>query len=43
VLVPLQEIAPTLVHPPSGLTIEELLERVENPEEVRLYSEFSSQ
>jgi len=43
VLVPLKEIAPNLVHPSLGLTIEELLERLENPEEVRLYSEFSSQ
>ena len=43
VLVPLKEIAPNLVHPLSGLTIEELLKRVETPEEVHLYSEFSSQ
>ena len=43
VLVPLKEIAPDLVHPASGLTIEELLARVEKPERVRLYSEFSSQ
>lgn len=43
VLVPLKEITTNLVHPLSGLTIEELLERVENPEGVHLYSEFSNQ
>lgn len=43
VLVPLKEITPGLSHPLLDLTIEELLERVESPEEVRLYSEFSSQ
>ncbi len=43
VLVPLKEIAPNLVHPLSGLAIEELLERAEKLERTRLYSEFSNQ
>ncbi len=43
VLVPLKEIAPGLVHPLSDLTIEELLKRLENPEQVCLYSELSNQ
>lgn len=43
VLVPLKEMAPGLVHPLSGLTIEELSERAENLDEVHLYSEFSNQ
>jgi len=43
VLVPLKEIAPNLVHPLLGVTIEELLEGAEDLERVRLYSEFSNQ
>jgi len=43
VLVPLKEIAPNLVHPLSGLTIEELFEGAENLERTRLYSESSNQ
>jgi len=43
VLVPLKEIAPHLVHPLLGVTIEELLEGAENLERTRLYSEFSNQ
>jgi len=43
VLVPLKEIAPNLVHPLLGVTIEELLEGTESLERVRLYSEFSNQ
>lgn len=43
VLVPLKEIAPNLVHPLLGVTIEELLEGAESLERVRLYSEFSNQ
>jgi 2-amino-4-hydroxy-6-hydroxymethyldihydropteridine diphosphokinase len=43
VLVPLKEMAPGLMHPFLGLTVEEILERAEKLEEARLYSEFSSQ
>jgi len=43
VLVPLKEIAPHLVHPLLGVTIEELFEGAEDLERVRLYSEFSNQ
>lgn len=43
VVVPLKEIAPNLIHPLLGLTIEELLQQVGRLEKVRLYSEFSSQ
>jgi 2-amino-4-hydroxy-6-hydroxymethyldihydropteridine diphosphokinase len=43
VLVPLTEIAPGLIHPLLDQTIEDLLQRVERLEKVRLYSEFSNQ
>lgn len=43
VLLPLTEIAPELVHPLLGATIEELWQKAENLEEIHLYSEFSSQ
>jgi len=43
VLLPLREIAPKLVHPLLGATIEELWQKAENLEGIRLYSEFSSQ
>ena len=37
VLIPLVEIAPELVHPQLGLTVSELLERVDGSEGVRLW------
>ncbi|MFQ5886235.1 MAG: 2-amino-4-hydroxy-6-hydroxymethyldihydropteridine diphosphokinase [Anaerolineae bacterium] len=43
VLLPLREIAPKLVHPLLGTTIEELWQKAENLEQIHLYSEFSSQ
>jgi len=43
VLLPLREIAPKLAHPLLGATIEELWQKAENLEGIRLYSEFSSQ
>jgi 2-amino-4-hydroxy-6-hydroxymethyldihydropteridine diphosphokinase len=43
VLVPLAEIAPTLVHPRLRLTIRTLLARLESKEEVRLYRSFNNQ
>lgn len=43
VLVPLKEIASRLIHPLLSLTVEELFQQVGRREEVRLYSEFSSQ
>jgi 2-amino-4-hydroxy-6-hydroxymethyldihydropteridine diphosphokinase len=41
VLVPLAEIAPTLIHPRLRVPIRDLLERLEAPEHVRLYRPFS--
>jgi 2-amino-4-hydroxy-6-hydroxymethyldihydropteridine diphosphokinase len=38
VLIPLAELAPELTHPLLGLTIGQLLERLEKPEEVRCYT-----
>jgi len=43
VLLPLREIAPALVHPLVRATIEELWQKAENLEGIRIYSEFSSQ
>ncbi len=43
VLLPLREIAPKSMHPLLGATIEELWQKAENPERIRLYSEFSNQ
>ena len=41
VLVPLAEIAPTLVHPRLRITIRALLKRLESAEQVRLYRAFA--